>query len=63
MTVQSIWAPIEEGDVAGNHLLVAARQVPFRKMDGVGKFNDLAKEIGPRTKAFDDSWDLPSPRT
>ena len=35
VTVQSIWATIQERDVAGNHLFVPPRQVSFRKMDCV----------------------------
>jgi hypothetical protein len=62
MAVQSIRAPIEERDVAGDHLLVSARQVPFGKMDGVGKFNHLPQKIRPCAKAFDDAGDLFSSR-
>jgi hypothetical protein len=62
MAIQSIRTPIEERDVAGNHLLVPARQVPFRKMDGVGKFNNLSQKIRPRAKAFDDAGHLLSSR-
>jgi hypothetical protein len=35
VTVQSIWATIQVRDVAGNHLFVPPRQMPFRKMDCV----------------------------
>lgn len=63
MAVQSIRAPIEKRDVAGDHLLVAARQVAFGKMDGVGKFNDLPQKIRPGSKALDDAGDLFSSRT
>jgi len=62
MTVQSIRTAIEKRHVAGNHLLVAARQVPFRKMDGVGKFNDLPQKIRPRAETLDDARYLLSPR-
>ena len=63
MAVQSIWAAIEEGDIAGNHLFVTAREVAFRKMNGVGKFNYLAQKIRPRTETLDDAGHLLSPRT
>ena len=63
MAVQSIRAPIEKRDVAGDHLLMPARQVPFGKMDGVGKFNDLPEKIWPGPKALDDAGDLFSSRT
>jgi hypothetical protein len=53
MAVQSIRTPIEERDVAGNHLLVPTRQVPFGEMDGVGKLNHLPEKIWSRAKAFD----------
>jgi hypothetical protein len=41
MTIQSIRAPVEEGDVAGNHLLVASDEVAFGEMNGIGKIHDL----------------------
>jgi hypothetical protein len=63
MAVQSIRAPIEKRDVAGDHLLVPPREVAFRKMDGVGKFNDLPEKIWPGPKALDDAGDLFSSRT
>jgi len=62
MAVQSIRTPIEERDVAGNHLLVAARQVTFGKMDGVGKFNNLSQKVRPGPKALDDAGHLLSSR-
>ena len=62
MAVQSIRATIEKRDIAGNHLLVPARQVSFGKMDGVGKFNDLSQKIRTRAKAFDDAGHLLSSR-
>lgn len=62
MAVQSIRAPIEKRDVAGDHLLMAARQVSFGKMDGVGKFNHLSQKVRPRAKALDDAGYLLSSR-
>ena len=35
VAVQSIRTPVQIGDVAGNHLFVTARKMPFREMDGV----------------------------
>jgi hypothetical protein len=35
VTVQSIWATIQERDVAGNHLFMPPRQMTFRKMNRV----------------------------
>jgi hypothetical protein len=33
--VQSIRAPVEVGDVAGDHFLLAALEMPFGEMDGI----------------------------
>jgi hypothetical protein len=62
MAVQSIRTPIEKRDVAGDHLLVPAREVPFRKMDGVGKFNNLSQKIRPRAETLDNAGHLLSSR-
>jgi hypothetical protein len=35
MTVQSIRASVQIRDMAGNHLLMPSRQMPFREMDGI----------------------------
>ena len=58
VAVQSIWAAVQVGDVAGDHLLMAADQVTFGEMNTVGKIDDLPQEIGPRTKALDDARNL-----
>jgi hypothetical protein len=58
VAVESIGAAIEEGNVAGDHLLVAAREMSFRKVDLVGKFHNLAKKIGAGAEAFDDAGHL-----
>jgi hypothetical protein len=58
VAIQSIWAAIEEGDVAGDHLLGTAVEVAFGEMDRVGELDDLAEEIGTCAEAFDDSGDL-----
>ena len=62
MAVQSIRAAIQVGYVAGNHLLVAAREMTFGKVDRIGKLDDLAQKIRPRAKALYDSGDLLSSR-
>ncbi len=41
MTVQSIRTAIQKRNVAGDHLLVPPRKVPFGKMNRVGKFDNL----------------------
>lgn len=58
MAVQSIWAAIQEGNVTGDHFLVAAGEMAFREMNLIGEFDDLAKEIGTRSETFDDAGDL-----
>jgi hypothetical protein len=58
VAVQSIGAAIEERDVAGDHLFVAAAEVSFRKVNLIGEFDYLAKKIGPRAETFDDAGDL-----
>jgi hypothetical protein len=63
MTVESIRTTVEEGDMAGDHLLVPAGQMALRKVDGVGEVHHLAQEIGARAEALDDSRHLRSPRT
>ena len=62
MAVQSIRAPVQVGDVAGDHLLVASRQMSLGEMNGVGKLNHLPQEIGTRAEALDDTWYLLSSR-
>jgi len=42
MAVQSIGTAVQVGNVAGDHLLVTAGEVAFRKVDGVGELNYLA---------------------
>lgn len=58
VAVQSILAAVEAGDPTGEEFLVAAREMAFGKVYGVGKFDDLAQEIGPRAEALDDAWKL-----
>ena len=58
VAVESIGTAVEVGDVAGDHLLVAAGEVAFGEMDGVGEVHHLAKEVGPRAEALDDARNL-----
>ena len=58
MAVESIGAAIEVRDVAGDHLLVAADEVAFGEVDGVGELDHLAQEIGACSETFDDPRDL-----
>lgn len=58
MAVQSIRAAIQEGDVTGDHFLVAAGEMAFGEMNFIREFDDLAKEIGTRAETFDDAGDL-----
>lgn len=58
MAVESIRAAIQEGNVTGDHFLVAAREMAFGEVNFIGEFNDLAKEIGTRAETFDDAGDL-----
>jgi hypothetical protein len=62
MTVESIRAAIEEGDVAGDHLFVTAIQMSLREVHGVGEIHHLPKEVGTRAKALDDARYLRSSR-
>lgn len=58
MAVQSIRTPVQEGDIARDHFLMAARKMSFGKVDGVGKLDYLAQEVRPCTKTFDDPGNL-----
>jgi hypothetical protein len=46
--------------VAGKHLFVPPRKMPFGEMYGVGKLHHLPQKVRPRAEAFDDSRDLRS---
>lgn len=41
--------------MAGDHLLVTAGEMAFRKMNSVGEFDYLAKEIWTGAKALDNA--------
>lgn len=58
VTVQSIRTAIQVGDIAGDHLLMAAGEMPFRKMNAIGKLDNLPQKIRARAKALDDSGNL-----
>ncbi len=58
VAVQSIRAPVEEGDITCDHLLVPPGKMAFRKMDCVGELDYLAQEVGPRAKTFYDPGNL-----
>ena len=53
MGVQSIRTAVQEGDVAGNHLLIPPGKMSVTKMDAVGKLHDLAKEIWALTETLE----------
>jgi hypothetical protein len=58
MAVQSIRAAVQVGNVAGDHLLVAAGEMAFGKVNFVRELHNLAKKIRPRAETFDDAGDL-----
>jgi len=60
VTVQSIRAPIQIGNVAGDHFFVPSRKMSFREMNRVGKLNHLSQEVWPGPKTLKDAWD-PAP--
>ena len=61
VAIQSIRAPVQIGDVAGNHLLVAASQMAFGEVDGIREIDYLPKEVGPGAEALDDARNLGTP--
>jgi len=62
VAIQSIRTPVQKRDVAGDHLFVAARKMPFGEMDGVSQFDDAAQKVRPRSEALDDAGNLLSAR-
>ncbi|MGA7189946.1 MAG: hypothetical protein WBY66_15735, partial [Candidatus Acidiferrales bacterium] len=58
MAVQSIRAAIQEGNVTGDHFLVAAGEMAFGEVNFIREFDDMAKEIGTGAETFDDAGDL-----
>ncbi len=55
MRVQSIWTAIEVRDVTRDHLFVAAGEMSFGKVNGVGKLHYLPQKIWTLSKAFKDA--------
>ena len=62
MAVQSIGTPVQIGHVAGDHLFVAARQMPFREVHRISQIDHTAQEVWPNSEALDDAGNLLSPR-
>jgi len=58
VAVQSIRTAIEIGDIAGDHLLVSAREVALGEMDSVGELHHLAQEIRAGAETLDDTRNL-----
>ena len=55
MRIQSIRTAIEPGDPACDRFLCPAREVPFRKVDGITEAHYLAQKIGPMAEAFENA--------
>jgi len=53
--VQSIWTAVQEGNIAGDHLLVPAGKVAFGKMNGVGELHYLTEKVWPLSEALEDA--------
>jgi hypothetical protein len=62
MAVQSIWTPVQERDIAGDHLFMSPREMAFREMDRVREVNHLAKEVWARAETLDDAGNLRATR-
>lgn len=58
MTIQSIRAPIQERNVARNHLFVTPGEMTFREVNFIGKFDNLPQKVGPRAKTLDNARNL-----
>jgi len=58
VAVESIRAPVEIGDVARDHLLVAAGEMALGEVNGIRELDDLAQEVGARSETFDDPRNL-----
>ena len=55
MGVQSIWTAVQEGNIAGDHLLVPAGKMAFGKMNGVGELHYLTEKVWPLSEALEDA--------
>ena len=62
VTVQSIRTPVQVGDVAGNHLFMAAIEMALGEVDGVREVDHLAQEVGASAETLDDAGDLSATR-
>jgi hypothetical protein len=62
MRIQSIGTTIEPRDPAGDGFLGPAREMSFRKVDGIAEAHDLAQEIRAMAKALENSGHLLAPR-
>lgn len=62
VAVQSIRTPVQVRDIAGYHLFMAAIQMTFRKMDGVGEVDHLTQEVRARAETLDDARNLSAAR-
>lgn len=58
MTIQSIRTAVQGRHVAGDHLLMAAREMALGEVNGVRELDNLAQEIGSRSEAFQDAGHL-----
>lgn len=57
MRVESIRAPVERRDIAGDGFLLAAGEVSLGEVNRVGKGDDLAKKIRAGAETFQDGGD------
>lgn len=55
MGVQSIWTAVQEGNIAGDHLLVPAGKMAFGKMNRVGELHYLTEKVRPLSEALEDA--------
>jgi hypothetical protein len=58
VAVQSIRTAVQVADIAGDHLLVAALQMAFGEMNGVGEVHHLAEKVRARAESLDDAGHL-----
>jgi hypothetical protein len=58
VAVESIGAPVQVRDVAGNHLFMSPREMPFREVNRIRELHDLPQKVRSRAEALDDAWHL-----
>ena len=63
VAVESIGTAVQVADVTGDHLFVAALQVPLGEMNGVGEVDYLPQKIRTSAEALYDAGHLRTPRT